>query len=145
MKHELSACILIPTLASYTVQLKQGLKCMHSVHVSSQLLVSGLFIAVPTNAKNLNFFPILVCMLFLFMQSHSQLRMLNRKHAVFNCTGRIITWLCDGGLIEQCNLNTHRISVITNSEAEVHNCKLCTELSSQVFYRLSIIILSEIF
>ena len=46
MKHKLSACILIPTLASYTVQLKQGLKCMHSVSVSFQLLVSVLYIAI---------------------------------------------------------------------------------------------------
>ena len=35
MKHELSACILIPTE-----------KCMHSVCVTSQLLVAVLFIAV---------------------------------------------------------------------------------------------------
>ena len=33
---------------------------MHSVRVSSQLLVSGLFIAVPTNAENFKFFPTLV-------------------------------------------------------------------------------------
>jgi len=55
MKHELSACILIPTLAGYTVQLKKGLKFMHSVCVSSQLLVSVLFIAVPTNTENFKF------------------------------------------------------------------------------------------
>ena len=38
------------------VQLKQGLKCMRSVRVSSQLLVSELFIGVPTNAENFSFF-----------------------------------------------------------------------------------------
>ena len=42
--------------SSCIVQLKQELKCMHSVRVSSQLLVSVLFIAVPINAKNFKFF-----------------------------------------------------------------------------------------
>jgi len=46
MKHELSACILIPTLAGHTVQLKKGYR--YSVRVLFQLLVSMLFIAVPT-------------------------------------------------------------------------------------------------
>jgi len=52
MKHDPSACILIPTLARYTVQLKYGLKCMHSDCVSSQVLVSVLFIAVTTDTEN---------------------------------------------------------------------------------------------
>ena len=42
---------------------------MHSVRVSSQLLVSVLFIAVPTNAENLNFF--LHLFLYFSMQSYS--------------------------------------------------------------------------
>ena len=53
MKHELSACILIPTLA---VLYTQGLKYMHSVRVSFKLLVSRLFIAVPANTDKFNFF-----------------------------------------------------------------------------------------
>ena len=53
MKHELSAYILIPTLAVLYSRLK---KCMHSGRVSSQLLVSELFIAVPTNTENFKFF-----------------------------------------------------------------------------------------
>ena len=51
MKHELSVCILIPTLAVLYPAIV-GIK-MHSVRVSSQLLVSGLFIAVLTNTRNL--------------------------------------------------------------------------------------------
>ena len=46
---ELSACILIPTLSA-----KVG------VCVSSQLLVSVLFIAVPTNTENFKLFPTFV-------------------------------------------------------------------------------------
>jgi len=51
---------------------------MHSVRVSSQLLVSGLFIAVPTNTENFDFFPTLVCVLFLFMQSYSYARTIEK-------------------------------------------------------------------
>jgi len=51
MKHELSACILILTLA---------VKYMHSVCVSSQLLVSVLFIVVITNTENSKLFLTLV-------------------------------------------------------------------------------------
>ena len=70
---------------------------MHSVHVSSQLLVSGLFIAVPTNAQNFKIF------LYLFLYFFNLCNRIaicthNRKHAVFIYTGRIIAWLCDGGL-----------------------------------------------
>ena len=76
MKHELSVCILIPTLAVPDIWLKQGLKCVHSVRVSSQLLVSVLFIAVPTNNENFKFQIALVCVLFLAsMQLYIQLRM----------------------------------------------------------------------
>ena len=64
MKHELSASILIPTLAVLYTWLKYGLKCMHSVRVLFQLLVSVLFIAVPTNTENSEFFLVLVCVLF---------------------------------------------------------------------------------
>ena len=61
MKHERSAYILIPTLARYSTA-KVGIK-MHALSfcVSSHLLVSGLFIAVPTNTENFNFFRTLVC------------------------------------------------------------------------------------
>jgi len=38
---------------------------MHSVRVSSQLPVSVLFIAVPTNTENFKFVLTLVCVLFL--------------------------------------------------------------------------------
>jgi len=81
MKHELNACILIPTLAlKQAVEMKhelsacilqcmhsvrvssQLLQCMHSVRVSSQLLVSGVFIAVPANSEIFKFFPTLVHM-----------------------------------------------------------------------------------
>jgi len=48
---------------------------MHSVRVSSQLLVSVLFIAVPTNTKNFKFFLHLFVYFLASMQS--------RKHAVF--------------------------------------------------------------
>jgi len=34
------------------------------MHVSSQLLVSGLFIAVPTNTENFKFFPTLVIYIY---------------------------------------------------------------------------------
>ena len=67
MKYELSTCILISTLAGYTVQLNQRLKCIHSDCVSPQLLVS-VFITVPTNTENSNFFLTLVCVLFLVVQ-----------------------------------------------------------------------------
>ena len=53
MKHNLSARMLIPTLAGYTLQLK---KCVHSDCASSQLLVSVLFIEVPTNTENSKIF-----------------------------------------------------------------------------------------
>ena len=44
---------------------------MHSVCVSSQLLVSVLFIAFPTNTENFQIFITLVCVLFLAsMQSY---------------------------------------------------------------------------
>jgi len=56
---------------------------MHSVCVSSQLLVSVLFIVVPTNTENTNLFFVLVCVLFLVMQLHVH----NRKHATLICTG----------------------------------------------------------
>ena len=52
---------------------------MHSVCVSSQLLVSGLFIAVSTNTENFKIFPMLVCILFLFMQSYSYARTTEKK------------------------------------------------------------------
>ena len=54
MKHKLSVCISISTLVVLHTRLKQGLKCMHSVCVSSQLLVS-VFIAVPINTENIIF------------------------------------------------------------------------------------------
>ena len=52
---------------------KVGIKMrVKSVCVSSQLLVSVLFIAVPTNTENLKIFLTLVCSLFLVsMQSYS--------------------------------------------------------------------------
>ena len=37
---------------------------MHSACVESQLLVSVLLIAVPTNAENFKFFPTLACVPF---------------------------------------------------------------------------------
>jgi len=68
-KHKKSACILAVSLAGYTVQLNQGLNCMHSIYflyfVLSQLLVSVLFfVVVPTNIK-ISKFSILVCVLIL--------------------------------------------------------------------------------
>ena len=47
--------IFITLTVMYT-RLKKGLKCMHSVCVSSHLLVSVLFIVVPTNTENSIFF-----------------------------------------------------------------------------------------
>ena len=53
MKHELSVCILIPTLAVlYIATYLAKVGRMHSVCVSSQLLVSVLFFAVPTNTES---------------------------------------------------------------------------------------------
>ena len=62
MEHELSAYILFPTLA-ILYQAKVGLKYMHSVRVSSQLLASGFFIAIPTNTENFKIFSY-TCMLY---------------------------------------------------------------------------------
>ena len=49
-----SKCMhLVPTFSRvYRIRLKQGLKCMHLVCVSSQQLVSMLSIVVPTNTGN---------------------------------------------------------------------------------------------
>ena len=49
MKYKLNAC---PTLTRHTVKLKDGLKCMLSIYVSSQLLVLAV---VPTNTENFKF------------------------------------------------------------------------------------------
>ena len=48
MKHELSVWILIPTLAGYTVQLKQD--ALSLCFISAACF--SAFIAVPTNTEN---------------------------------------------------------------------------------------------
>ena len=53
MKHELSACILVSTLSCTVYPAKVGIKGMHSVCVSSQLLVLELLLEfLYNNADN---------------------------------------------------------------------------------------------
>jgi len=73
---------------------------MHSVRVSSQLLVSVNFIAVPTNTENFIFLT-LVCVLFLAsMQSYSYAYTLESMLFLLDNSMAII-WLLD---YIKCNL-----------------------------------------
>ena len=79
-------------LALVGTEIKKKTLKQAAVRVSSQLIVSVLFIAVPTNTENFKFFLILVCVLFLAsMQSYSYAHKI--KYAVLICTGRLIAWL----------------------------------------------------
>ena len=61
---------------------------MHSVHVSSQLLVSVLFIAVPTILKISIFFLTPVCVLFIAsVQSYSYARTIENMLFLFAQAG----------------------------------------------------------
>jgi len=72
---------------------------MHSVRASSQLLVSVLFIAVPTNTENFKIFLTLVCVLFLAsMQSYSYACTIESMLFLLDNSMAIIWWLI------KCNL-----------------------------------------
>ena len=63
MKHKLSACILIPTLAVlYPAEVGIKMHALGSCFISAACFMA--FIAVLTNAENLNFFPTLVISFF---------------------------------------------------------------------------------
>ena len=144
MKHELSACILIPTLAVLYSRLKQGLKYMHSVRVLSRLLVSVLFISVLTSTENLKFFLHLFVQLFLAsMQSYSYACTIESMLFLLDNSMAIIWWL---DYIKFNLLITLCISLVITIALKCHSCsnyKLWTELSFQVFYSLSIPIFFE--
>ena len=67
-----------PYFSCTVYSIEVGIKCLHSVRVSSQLLVSVLFIAIPTNTENFNF-SYTSCVLFLASMQRTH----NRKHAIF--------------------------------------------------------------
>jgi len=67
---------------------------MHSVHVSSQLLVPVLFIVVPTNTENFKFFITLVCVLFLAsVQLYSYAHTIENLLFLYNNNMAMIWWL----------------------------------------------------
>jgi len=123
MKHKLSASILIPTLA---------IKCMHSVCVSSQLLVSVLFIAVPTNTENFNFslylFTYFSSYAIVYSYVHNTVFILHRQ----DNSMAMVCWL---GYIN-CNSITRCISLLSNSQAITLKCiDIVVILKLQVMYR----------
>jgi len=63
---------------------------MHAVSVSSQLLVSVLFITVPTNIKNSKFFRTLICVLFPVIKLCNHVQ---TTCSFLVCLGRIKAWL----------------------------------------------------
>ena len=89
MKHKLSACILVPTLAGYSTA-KVGVKMHALILFFISAACFSAFIAVP----KIPIFPTLVCVLFLAsMQSYSYACTIENMLFLFAQACRMIAWL----------------------------------------------------